>query len=105
MGIAYAAGAIFVHSVVPPPQSLPSLARDAGQILSIACLGYALLAGGTVWLVRRWRCVGLPPPDRCYQCGYMLRGLPEPRCPECGEPFDPARFKPETADDADVPEA
>jgi hypothetical protein len=24
----------------------------------------------------------------CIQCGYDLRGLPEPRCPECGTPFD-----------------
>ncbi len=25
----------------------------------------------------------------CPSCGYILRGLPEPRCPECGEIFDP----------------
>lgn len=25
----------------------------------------------------------------CLGCGYRLRGLPEPRCPECGRPFDP----------------
>ena len=22
---------------------------------------------------------------RCRKCGYILQGLPEPRCPECGE--------------------
>ena len=22
---------------------------------------------------------------RCGHCGYILKGLPEPRCPECGE--------------------
>ena len=22
---------------------------------------------------------------RCRKCGYILRGLTEPRCPECGE--------------------
>ncbi|MGD2109393.1 MAG: hypothetical protein PVI86_08365 [Phycisphaerae bacterium] len=27
-------------------------------------------------------------PGFCANCGYNLRGLPEPRCPECGEPFD-----------------
>jgi hypothetical protein len=27
---------------------------------------------------------------RCLDCDYPLRGLPEPRCPECGRPFDPA---------------
>lgn len=26
---------------------------------------------------------------QCTTCGYSLRGLPEPRCPECGTPFDP----------------
>lgn len=25
----------------------------------------------------------------CVQCGYDIRGLPENRCPECGEAFDP----------------
>ena len=25
----------------------------------------------------------------CLTCGYLLRGLPDPRCPECGRPFDP----------------
>jgi predicted amidophosphoribosyltransferase len=28
----------------------------------------------------------------CRMCGYSLRGLTQPRCPECGEPFDPAKF-------------
>lgn len=26
-------------------------------------------------------------PERCRVCGYLLYGLPEPRCPECGTPF------------------
>lgn len=30
------------------------------------------------------------PPLYCRQCGYDLRGLPQPRCPECANPFDPA---------------
>jgi hypothetical protein len=29
------------------------------------------------------------PSGCCAKCGYDLRGLPEPRCPECGTPFDP----------------
>lgn len=32
-----------------------------------------------------------PVPDlglTCEECGYPLRGLPDDRCPECGEPFD-----------------
>jgi len=27
---------------------------------------------------------------RCRECGYIIEGLPEPRCPECGTEFDPA---------------
>ena len=27
--------------------------------------------------------------SKCQTCGYDLRGLPEPRCPECGRPFRP----------------
>lgn len=26
-------------------------------------------------------------PGHCSKCGYDLRGLPEPRCPECGRDF------------------
>jgi len=28
-------------------------------------------------------------PGHCLECGYNLTGLSEPRCPECGVPFDP----------------
>ena len=30
------------------------------------------------------------PAGYCKHCGYDLRGLPSPRCPECGKDFDPA---------------
>jgi predicted amidophosphoribosyltransferase len=35
----------------------------------------------------------------CERCSYNLRGLPEPRCPECGTAFEP----PEFADETDTP--
>lgn len=32
----------------------------------------------------------VPPEDAvCLKCGYSLRGLLTPRCPECGRQFDP----------------
>ncbi len=39
--------------------------------------------------VAMWR--GMPPvypPDSCQTCGYTLKYLTEPRCPECGTPCD-----------------
>lgn len=30
-------------------------------------------------------------PGQCSKCGYLLRGLTVPRCPECGTPFDRER--------------
>jgi hypothetical protein len=33
----------------------------------------------------------------CLACGYDLRGPTEPRCPECGQPFDAALLKPRAA--------
>lgn len=41
------------------------------------------LAFGRLLRRRRLRRAG-----RCESCGYTLRGLPEPRCPECRTPFD-----------------
>ena len=41
-----------------------------------ACLGWVLL----VVLEKR-----RDSETRCRQCGHILRGLSEPRCPECGE--------------------
>jgi hypothetical protein len=29
-------------------------------------------------------------PPRCLRCNYVLAGLPEPRCPECGLDFNPS---------------
>lgn len=34
--------------------------------------------------------LNIPLNARCQGCGYLLRDLPEPRCPECGRTFDPA---------------
>ena len=36
---------------------------------------------GRLW---RWQ----QDPSVCSVCGYSLNGLPEQRCPECGEPFE-----------------
>lgn len=42
---------------------------------------------------------------QCRACGYILLGLDEPRCPECGHPFNPALLRlgadPAADDDAE----
>lgn len=45
-----------------------------------------LLTGATFVRNRYWP---VHEPGHCRVCQYDLRGLPEPRCPECGTPFDP----------------
>jgi hypothetical protein len=51
----------------------------------------ALVGWGILRSVRvAWRIRPEGPFDgetRCRQCNYILRGITEPRCPECGEPI------------------
>src|SRR5689334_4287565 len=36
------------------------------------------------------RATGIEQLARCWQCGYLLRGIQSRQCPECGRPFDRA---------------
>ena len=60
---------------------LPLILSTAGAVLFLLALFIGWIVGGR-GQVRDRRC--------CQRCGYPLVGLPEPRCPECGEPFDPS---------------
>ncbi len=51
---------------------------------AVPCLVLSIV----VYLRNRYR--PIYPPGHCGKCGYDLHGLPEPRCPECGKPFEPA---------------
>lgn len=53
--------------------------------LPVACV--VALAAGTIAVA--WSSVRSIPRGYCAQCGYSLKGLTEPRCPECGTPFNP----------------
>ena len=90
-----------LSSTLRPVVSIPSSLDPV--FLGLMCFLSGLIAGvGTYWLFRRrirWSLreslfsVGVPV---CMRCGYCLRGLSElaePRCPECGEPFDPEKAK------------
>jgi hypothetical protein len=69
-----ALGAASWHLVI-----VMTLAIPTGMLLST---GAALWNVG-YWLFRR----NHSEHERCHRCGYLLRGLREPRCPECGTPF------------------
>ena len=45
------------------------------QCFSISCI---------TLIIYQFRRVAIPNKDACINCGYLLYGLPEPRCPECG---------------------
>lgn len=68
-------------------------------ILGIA--GGVLTYGALVhlWLMR-YRDIGRRV---CARCGYDLRGLVEPRCPECGTPFDPSLLRDGLGEQAGIP--
>ena len=58
--------------------------------VNAACFYFlpTLLLGLTVYgLVTRWSGGDMPHDGEthCRKCGYVLRGISEPRCPECGE--------------------
>jgi len=69
-----------------PWQQVPALMLLGGLVfvlealLSLIVILMAILELGSRQVPRRL----------CAKCGYLLAGLREPRCPECGTPFDPS---------------
>ena len=61
--------------------------------LVIPAVLFAIFPG--IELARRRRRFRGGSPRLCVHCDYDLRGLPEPRCPECGTPFDEAATGPQ----------
>lgn len=57
-----------------------TIESDGAKLLLASAIWTSLVAIGCLWNVRvdRRECV-------CRACGYILRGLREPKCPECGE--------------------
>ncbi len=82
----------WMHSFHGPMRTLVFLAFSLG----IPTVDWACLVFVTWWVTVKfsaWRYARTHRPGVCTKCGYDLRGLPEPRCPECGTPFDPKRLR------------
>lgn len=58
-----------------------------GFVVPIAWFAPAVLLALATYGLLTWRFGGQPrdAETRCRKCGYILRGIAEPRCSECGE--------------------
>lgn len=67
-------------------------AEALGDVASSATVGvlWLLASAVAIWGARGVRRRIRRAEGRCVQCGYLLTGLPEARCPECGTAFNPA---------------
>ncbi|MBU0618088.1 MAG: hypothetical protein KKI02_10260 [Planctomycetes bacterium] len=76
--------------IAGPRPSFPWMPIATALLIGFAACSIlpALLLTGTAFIRNRYWPVH--EPGHCRVCDYDLRGLPEPRCPECGTPFDPA---------------
>ncbi|MBP7745117.1 MAG: hypothetical protein KA383_03220 [Phycisphaerae bacterium] len=85
----------FRHAFHDVPTTLGAMLRYAwvgGSIWGLELGGLAALVVGCVAFGTHWRRLtrtrpwrpGLETEVHCGQCGYIVKGLYEPRCPECG---------------------
>ena len=48
---------------------------------------FLTVVAGLGWVLSMISAARQDAETRCRSCGHILRGLTEPRCPECGEPI------------------
>lgn len=77
---------VVFNAVLEPTGEPGSAVHWYGVVCGPPVIGAGFVVALTLGLVfvPRHRAAG-----RCHECGYSLHGLAEPRCPECGTPFDP----------------
>lgn len=54
------------------------------ELIFLVPIAALWLSAGACWRFSK----AIAAPGLCRMCDYDLRGLPSPRCPECGTPFD-----------------
>ena len=79
----FAAGVIHAGAVVAYFSGHPGAQdffgeRDSTFAIVLTC------CAAFFWVLAHFQRIG-PSETRCRKCGFVLRGLSQPRCPECGE--------------------
>ena len=79
--------AYFIDDVFPVVMRLTDVIGQRPTVFLLGVLPSMLCAMTTFGLLTRYAGPQLhfDGETRCRRCQYILRGLPEPRCPECGE--------------------
>lgn len=89
-----AASPVFMSVVIPNPRfSLGRTSNPSTEYVIALVVSTVLVCGILAQVVAAGRHLRLDALNwrdryRCAECDYLLYGLTEPRCPECGEPFD-----------------
>ena len=86
---------VFQSIIVPALNAgkakLPWLLRELLRVIRSAAIGVTIYVPWYFFIEKLRPCfrreLGV---ETCRECGYLLTGLREPRCPECGTAFDPA---------------
>jgi hypothetical protein len=86
MAVGFVLGGVFGGGATPRFVSI----RDMALGIVLYSPFVFALSWGLEHLAQRGLCLVLQfeLSDRCSKCGYCIRHLDRPRCPECGEPFD-----------------
>jgi hypothetical protein len=88
-------GLLYVQAHWPGANEFWDMPRGIGVLIWYGLYWFGVMIGIGI-LCRgaakaRWRALDASDARRadcCQNCGYLLYGLPEPRCPECGTPFE-----------------
>jgi len=62
-----------------------AVAIDRTRVIALLIVPISLLTLATYHYLTQRYAKAFQPETRCRKCTYILRGITEPRCPECGE--------------------